>query len=413
MNRMRVPSGRTAGRSAMAGRALLLVLPGLWTGAVVALAYVVPGRVHVVQLLTVAPVIACAATGRRSCVLTGGGCALVALLPLTDAGMPGGFQSELGHVLAILAVIAASYLITGRRARLTRELDRVREVAVVAQSVVLRPLPPRAGPLTVACDYLSASRGARIGGDLYEVLATPYGIRVVLGDVRGHGLPAVGTVAALLGCFREAAHDEPDLAGVLGRLDRSLARHLRDAAPAEGDEAAPRDEEFATAVLLELRDDGTLSVLNCGHPGPYRLTARPRTPGGGGERVEPLTAEPLPPLGVLDPAAAWRAVHRTVLEPGQALFLNTDGADEARDTAGEFFALPAALTRAAAHAATGGVLDPAALVAAVRTALLAHAAPRGLTDDVALLALVRDPATVPLPRADRPAGNRAGIRGNT
>lgn len=397
MNRMRLPSERSTGRPVLA-RALLLFLPGLWTGTVVALAFVVPGRVHVVQLLTVAPVIACAATGRRSCVLIGGGCALVALLPLADAGMPGGFESQLGHVLAILAVIAISYLITGRRSRLTRELARAREIAVVAQSLVLRPLPPRLGPLALSCDYLSASRGARIGGDLYEVLATPYGIRVVLGDVRGHGLSAVGTVAALLGCFREAAHDEPELAGVLRRLDRSLARHLRDAAPAEGDEAAPRDEEFATAVLLELREDGTLYVLNCGHPSPYRLTASPCP------RAEPLVAEPLPPLGVLDPGAARRAVHRTVLAPGQGLFLHTDGADEARDAAGEFFALRSAIGRATVHAVTGGVLDPAALVAAVRGDLLAHAAPRGLTDDVALLALIRDPAPVPRPRDDHPAG---------
>ncbi|MDI5966043.1 PP2C family protein-serine/threonine phosphatase [Streptomyces sp. SL13] len=408
MNLMPTLTHRSADRCSAVGRFLLLVLPGLWTGTVVALAFVVPGRFHVVQLLTVAPVIACAGSGQPRYVLLGGGCALVGLLPLTDAGAPGNLESELGHVLAILAVIGASYPITGRRVRLSRELDRVREVAVVAQGVVLRALPRRTGPLTVACDYLSASRGARIGGDLYEVLATPYGIRVVLGDVRGHGLSAVGTVAALLGCFREAAYDEPELAGVLRRLDRSLARHLREPAPA-GDGAGPRTEEFATAVLLELREDGTLSVINCGHPGPYRIT------GGVRPRVEPLTtADPLPPLGVLDPGTGRPVVLRVRLAPGQGLLLYTDGAEEARDPAGQFFDLRHALTRAAGQAVTGGVVDPAVLVAAVRAALLAHTGPRGLTDDVALLALIRDPAPVVPPARDDPAGRTsfgAGLPG--
>ncbi len=386
MERMRTPARRAA-----TGRALVLVLPGVWTAAVVALAFCVPGRVHVVQLLTVAPVIACAGSGQRRCVLIGGGCALVALLPLTGAGRPHGFETQLGHVLAIVAVIAASYLIVRRRARLARELERVREVAVVAQGVVLRQLPPRAGRLTLACDYLSASRGARIGGDLYEVLETPHGVRVVVGDVRGHGLSAVGTVAALLGCFREAAHDEADLTGVLRRMDRALARHLRGAPP---DGAGAVAEEFVTAVLLELREDGTLTVLNCGHPSPFRL-------GAGVPGARRVTADPLPPLGLLDPEAAARAVHGARLEPGEVLFLHTDGAEEARDARGTFFPLHAVLAAAVAPGAVPP--EPQQLVETVRGALVAHAGRRGLTDDVALLALARDPAPVPAARATAPA----------
>jgi hypothetical protein len=34
------------------------------------------------------------------------------------------------------------------------------------------------------------------GGDLYEVIGTEHGVRVVMGDVRGHGIAALGTVAA-------------------------------------------------------------------------------------------------------------------------------------------------------------------------------------------------------------------------
>ncbi|CAL9323188.1 hypothetical protein SUDANB51_01556 [Streptomyces sp. enrichment culture] len=76
--------------------------------------------------------------------------------------------------------------------------------------------------LTRELRQLRRVAGAAIGGDLYEVVATEYGVRAVMGDVRGHGIGALGTVAAVLGCFREAAHDEKDLGGVLRRLERAL-----------------------------------------------------------------------------------------------------------------------------------------------------------------------------------------------
>lgn len=167
-----------------------------------------------------APVIACAGTGRRRCVLASGALA-VAAVAVPDTGQ------RLGTEVAVLAVLAVCFLLVDRRARLAAKLDRTREIALAAQQVLLPPLPQHVDGLAVAGDHLSASRGARVGGDLYEVLATPHGVRAVIGDVRGHGLEAIGTVAALLGSFREAAHDEPELAGVLRRLDRALHRHLR------------------------------------------------------------------------------------------------------------------------------------------------------------------------------------------
>ena len=397
------------------GRALVVVLPGLWSGSVVALGHVVPGRVHVVQLLAATPVLACAVSGRRRCVLVGGACALIALFPLSRAGRNLCFELEFGHVLAITSVIGAAYLVTGRRARLTRELERTREVAVAAQGVLLRPLPRRVGTFAVAGTYLSASRGARIGGDLYEVLSTPYGVRVVLGDVRGHGLSAVGTVAALLGCFREAAHDEPELAGVLRRMDRAFTRHLRERAlgehPASGAAEppvvrdAPDAEEFATVLLVQLGPEGRLSVLNCGHPWPYLIDAgAART----APSVAPLTTdEAMPPLGVLDEVAARPDVVVRRLPPGRTLFLHTDGAQEARDASRAFFPLVRVLGRAARHARADGAIDPALLVGTTQSALEAHVDGR-LSDDVALLALARDPERDPAVRDGEARHSAAG-----
>ncbi|MEU5040998.1 PP2C family protein-serine/threonine phosphatase [Streptomyces griseorubiginosus] len=270
---------------------------------------------------------------------------------------------------AVFFAVGTGLIIHVRRA-LLRELRQARQIAGAAQSVLLRPLPPRIDGLTVAAAQLSADRGATIGGDLYEVVATEHGVRVVMGDVRGHGLAAIGTAAAVLGSFREAVHDEPDLGGVLRRLDRALARHLRDRAERDGTAA----EDFVTVLLLEIAEDGELRALNCGHPWPYLLS---------GSVVESLScAEPMPPLGPFPLPPDLSGLRCGHLLPGETLVLHTDGAEDARDALGRFFSLPGALQGAVGAA-------PQAVLGRVFTALLDHT---GSTpkDDVALLALRND-----------------------
>ncbi|MEV5431316.1 PP2C family protein-serine/threonine phosphatase [Streptomyces sp. NPDC052701] len=312
-------------------------------------------------------------------------------------------QTGLGARIATGAVFFAvgTGIVVHVRRTLLRELRRARRVAGAAQSVLLRPLPPRIDGLNVAAGRLCADREATVGGDLYEAVATEHGVRVVMGDVRGHGLGALATVAAVLGGFREAAHDEPDLGGVLRRLERTLARHLRERARAEHPSAgpAPRDpvaEEFVTLLLVEIRGDGEVRALNCGHPWPYLLS---------GTRVEQLArADPFPPLGPFPLPAELSPVWLGRLLPGEALFLHTDGAEDARDAHGRFFPLPAVL----ADAVRVQPLSPQTVLHRVFTALLCHT--RGApADDVALLVLTNGRRT-PLGTRGRGTGDPAGAR---
>ena len=63
-------------------------------------------------------------------------------------------------------------------------------------------------------------------GDFYEALETPHGVRLLVGDVRGKGLDAVRLAGVVLGSFRDAAQDRPDLAEVAAALDRSVTRAI-------------------------------------------------------------------------------------------------------------------------------------------------------------------------------------------
>jgi phosphoserine phosphatase RsbU/P len=80
-------------------------------------------------------------------------------------------------------------------------------------------------------------------------------VRLLVGDVRGKGLDAVRLAGVVLGSFRDAAQDRPDLAQVAAALDRSVTRAIG-------------LEDFVTAVLVQVATDGSAIVLNCGHPAP-------------------------------------------------------------------------------------------------------------------------------------------------
>ncbi len=388
--------GATRTAPARGSRLLVTVLPGLWVLAVLALELTVPPGLRLEPLLAAAPALALALGGECKRVLLGGACALVALVPMAEFGPRDPSSAPLGTCCSILIVLVACGLANLRRQRLVRELHRTRSMAVAAQRTLLRPLPHRIDQIALASGQLSASRDAVVGGDLYEAVATPYGVRIVIGDVRGHGLAALDTVAAVLGSFREAAHDEAELADVLRRLERTLRRHLCErtaasaaAAPGRAGAGHPVAEEFVTVLLLEVRPSGEVMALNCGHPWPSLLVGQglgspvgPRRPGphrtsphGSGRRVLPHRSslprvrqlspgESMPPLGLFplpDLPAPTRCV---LLLPGEALVLYTDGAEDARNAAGDFFPLAWALT----EAARGGPVHPQAVVDRVRGA---------------------------------------------
>jgi serine phosphatase RsbU (regulator of sigma subunit) len=390
MIRTRARGGPKVGAE-RARRAFVLVLPGLWVLGVVIWELRQPTSGQLLQLLAAAPAIACAGTGRRRCVILGGLCAVLALVPFGRVEPAAGIGTRAMTCGAILAVICASYLTAGRRLRLVQDLERSREVADAAQRVLLRPPPARIDGVLLAAGHLSASEGALIGGDLYEVAGTRYGVRAVIGDVRGHGLEAIGTVAAMLGSFREVVHDEPELGGVLRRLERAQQRHLRGRVCGEhpasggGEPANPLAEEFVTVLLIEIDAEGHVTALNCGHPWPYRIGRRSVT--------SAVPADPMPPLGLFPLPDELPAVPCGRLLPGEGLFLHTDGAADARDPSGAFFPLAREL-RASVEAAAAPAPSPAGVVADVRAALLRHVG-GCLTDDVALLMLSNDRMRVP------------------
>lgn len=347
---------------------LLVLLP---IGLIITITVVdiqTPESVHLGPLLVVAPAITVAIGGIWLTGLIG---VLAVMAQVVIAVFHGGLTTP-NHIsqiigLTVLSVLAVIVCLVRDRRR--AELAQVRTVSEAAQRALLRPLPRRLGTLHLSCTYLAAAREACIGGDLYAVARTGNRTRVLIGDVRGKGLNAVGEAAALMGAFQEAAHQHATLPALASALDRSASRYSAQSLGTD-DEAA---EHFITALLLEIPDhDSVARLTHCGHPPPLLISRG---------KVTSVPSSPAPPLGLCGLTRDLRTTHTFPFEAGDTLLLYTDGLVEARDSSGAFYPLEERL-------ALWQKCHPDTLIDCVQRDLLAHTG-GALGDDAAILAIRR------------------------
>ncbi|CAL9672599.1 hypothetical protein SUDANB1_07585 [Streptomyces sp. enrichment culture] len=341
--------------------------PLVLTVLIAGLAFSTPREIAFSRLLPAAPALAAAMWPVLPTMVLGAFCFLL-MIVLSF------FHTDLGTQYTSAAIIAVTLAAAyGSHVRLQREetLFQVRLVADAVQKVLLRPLPRRIEGIELESLYLAAQEQARIGGDFYEAIGTPHGVRLLIGDVRGKGLSAVGAASAVISCFREAAYDEPDLRGIVHRLETTVTRHSA-AFPVQD-----QPEHFATALLAEIPHDGDrLLILNCGHPPPLIAHC------GKVRILEPTIPSPPLNLAALIGDRYW--VDIVPFAPGDRLLLYTDGVSETRDHAGRFFPLPDWMRRQDTE-------HPRELLDRLHGDLLRHSGGR-LGDDIAALALRRTTA---------------------
>ncbi|MFJ2770088.1 PP2C family protein-serine/threonine phosphatase [Streptomyces sp. NPDC087300] len=344
--------------------------PPLLLLAIVLIQLVTPKTVDLSFLVAAVPPLAALSYGPAATAILSGFVVILLSLPGFGLGHPGTSDELTISFIALLSVVFAWV-----RSRREAQLVTVRTVAEAAQFAVLPPLPERVGRVGCAGLYEAAQHESLVGGDFFDVRRGPTGVRAVVGDVQGHGLAAVGTVAALLGAFREAVLDKHDLEGVAARLDRRLV------VDSAADEHA---ELFATAVLLEFPDDASVvRVVSCGHPPPLLLR---------GSEVTELALPAGTPLGLGLAGLAPPEQLTVPLLTGDLLLAPTDGVSEARDATGTFYPLPDRL--ASMLKADAALLDdPQALTERVWSDVVGYAG--SVRDDVTMMVFAPDPVPEP------------------
>ena len=271
------------------------------------------------------------------------------------------------RIIDVAVVGTLAVLVSAIRTRRETELRATRRIATIAQQALLPVLPSNLGPVQLATRYHSATRAAQVGGDFFDFVADRGRIRLILGDVSGKGVDAVGQAARVIRAFRQYGASEGDLLEVARRIDEYVLPFWQ-------------WDYYATAVLVEITKADSFTVVSAGHPPPLHVSAF---------GIQELSVHHSVPLG-LGPADGstshcWQASDR--------LLLYTDGLIEARNASGDF--LPrAAIDHGLRHRDIDISLD------ALLTAVHQHAG--SFNDDLALLLManseppvVSPPTTVP------------------
>jgi serine phosphatase RsbU (regulator of sigma subunit)/anti-sigma regulatory factor (Ser/Thr protein kinase) len=195
------------------------------------------------------------------------------------------------------------------RADLSQSVADLIDVSATLQRSLLPRELPQVEQVTVAVRYLASAAHAQVGGDWYDVVATPGGgATLVVGDVQGHSLAA----AAVMGQLRTALHaylsegHHPDVALaranlLMSQLDPTV---------------------LATCAIFALDPrTGSARIVRAGHPLPVLRR-------GDGSVCEVEVTGGVP-LGVME-QASWPITTLT-LEAGDQLLLYTDGLVERRN----------------------------------------------------------------------------------
>ncbi|MFB9391426.1 SpoIIE family protein phosphatase [Streptomyces coeruleoprunus] len=230
-----------------------------------------------------------------------------AFLPLIASGrpvgscilgfdQPRGFSPEERTVLTALAGLIAQALERARR------YDTEAALARGLQDALLPHRLPRHRHVDTLGRYLPGTQGMDVGGDWYDVVETPRGLALAIGDVQGHGVSAAATMGQLRSAVRAfalAGHDPQEVMSGTNRL-------LIDLDPGQ----------FASCCYAVLDPvTGALQAVRAGHLPPLL-----RHPDG---RTEPVDLPGGVVLGV--DADAHYPVTGLDLPQGAVLALFTDG----------------------------------------------------------------------------------------
>jgi sigma-B regulation protein RsbU (phosphoserine phosphatase) len=222
----------------------------------------------------------------------------------------------------------------------TMEILREHEVQLLAAQRIQEHLLPRSAPCLPGFDVAGACRPAEYAAaDYFDYLPMSDGaLGLVVADVSGHGFGAALLMSAVQSHLRALVDTRAEIGDILHRLNVLLVEKTE-------------EERFVTLFFARLDPARrTLGYINAGHPSGYILDA------SGDVKAELARTADL--LGVL-PDAEFVPNDCGTLEPGDLLFLMTDGILEACSPEGTMFDAQHALdvVRLHRHAPAREIID--------------------------------------------------------
>lgn len=215
----------------------------------------------------------------------------------------------LARLRALLRVKRYQDQLRNLNQQITRDLQIARRV-----QEALVPSGSFRGPrIEIRSAYMPSET---LSGDFYDYFLQGNMTYLFVADVSGHGLPAAILVSLLKSYIHTEADSNTRLSDLMARLNDFLF-------------SVSLPTQFATAQLFRLDGHGNLAYSNAAHPG--FLLFRHES----GKTV--FLEDPSPLLGAM-PMMAYddRALK---VEPGDTLFIYTDGLTDRRTASGEFYSI--------------------------------------------------------------------------
>ena len=232
-------------------------------------------------------------------------------------------------------------------------LDRELTIAHNIQMALLPQSFPEHSDIDL---YASLAPARDVGGDLYDYFLRDNRLVFCIGDVSGKGVPAALLMAVMRSMFRSEARRADSAVTIVDTLNCNLSEE--------------HTAGYFVTMFVGILDinTGRLEYCNAGHEAPL------------------LSGQPLPVLPNLPVGALtdWTYEGQEAqLQPGDMLFLYTDGLSEAKNTAGEQFGRKHVLQLVSEHASDSAKL----LVELMEAEARHHAGDAEQSDDITLMAI--------------------------
>jgi serine phosphatase RsbU (regulator of sigma subunit) len=284
-----------------------------------------------------------------------------------DVRVPVRSKDELGQLAEAFNLMARD--LRANQERLV-EQERLRKELELCRRIQTELLPKKPLQYPFAEVQGLSIPAHELGGDFFNYFGLPGGeVALFMGDVSGKGVPAALLMANLQATLRARIPLEPDLAAFAARLDREV------------EESTPPEAYLTLFVCILDPARRELRWVNAGHEAPFLLRRD-----GSMERLDPTGR----PIGLL-PGGGYTE-RRLPVQPGDRLFLYTDGLVDAENEDGAGFGA-ARLESLLAHEgaaspgwrATPG--NPGTLLERVERAFVEHRGRKEAADDATLLVL--------------------------
>jgi serine phosphatase RsbU (regulator of sigma subunit) len=170
----------------------------------------------------------------------------------------------------------------------------------------------------VQCDFATVSGRSipckEVGGDFFDVYVSADAVTVIVADVSGKGISAALLASVIHGMFYAQLSSGTDLVGTVASVNKFLCSRVA-------------GRKYATLLVAQLRRDGKLRIVNCGHVPAVVLR---------GETALQVTDGDFP-VGLI-PEAEFHAIEQD-FPPNSRLCLLTDGITESDNPEGLEFGM--------------------------------------------------------------------------